>query len=340
MGLDSECDLAIAAAVDDEKLCEAIARFRNQLLAEHLDTSAEEIAAEISETGSLVATIEQLQQGARTLADLTGDVPPEVDQWVPETELLDPEKPVEPDELFDYIIKPDQQPLAYRHLLKTVLLIAGVLILAALWHWTPAREWADLESLKTAGEWIHRQPFTPLLVLAAYILAGMVAFPITLLIIATVIVFGPWWGLAYALAGSQMSALIVFGAGRLLGRDAIRRFAGSLLNRISQKLSQTGLMAVITFRIVPVAPFSVINLVAGVSEIRLQDFALGTFIGLLPGTIAIVLLADRVSQTLRGPDLSNITILGITVAVIGGSLVGFRYWLNRKRAQRTAENTQ
>jgi uncharacterized membrane protein YdjX (TVP38/TMEM64 family) len=132
----------------------------------------------------------------------------------------------------------------------------------------------------------------------------------------------------------------VFGIGRLIGRDAVRRFAGSLLNRISQKLSQAGLMAVITFRIVPVAPFSVVNLVAGVSEIHWRDFVLGTLIGLLPGAIAIVFLADRVAQAARGPDFSNIAALAATVVVVAGGLVGLRYWFRRKRAQRSSESAK
>jgi uncharacterized membrane protein YdjX (TVP38/TMEM64 family) len=167
----------------------------------------------------------------------------------------------------------------------------------------------------------------------------MIAFPVTLMVMATVMVFGPWWGLTYALTGSELSALVVFGSGRLLGRDAVRRFAGSLLNRLSQKLSDSGLTAIITFRIVPVAPFSVINLIAGVSEIRLKDFAIGTFVGMLPGVAAIALLADRVSDSLRHPDLARFTALGIAVLLVAGGLVGLRRWVKRKRADRSSRKS-
>jgi phospholipase D1/2 len=266
-------------------------------------------------------------------------VPPEVDQWVPESELLDPEKPLEPDELFDYFIRPEQQPFAYRHLMKVIFLIAGVLALAAIWRWTPAGEWVDIESARSAGEWIRRQPLTPVLVIVAYILGGIIAFPVTLLVMATVMVFGAWWGVAYAMTGSVLSALIVFGSGRLLGREAVRRFAGSLLNRLSQKLSESGLAAIITFRIVPVAPFSVINLIAGVSEIRLKDFAIGTVVGMLPGVAAIAFLADRISDSFHHPDLARFAALGIAVLLVGGGLMGLRRWVKRKRADRSSRKS-
>ncbi len=170
--------------------------------------------------------------------------------------------------------------------------------------------------------------------MGTYVVGGVVAFPVTLMIIATVIVFGPWLGLLYALAGSELSAVVVFSAGRLLGRDAVQRLAGSFLNRLSHKLSKAGLLAVITFRIIPVAPFSVINLIAGVSEVRFRDFALGTFIGMLPGVIAIVLLADRISVSLSMPDIGNFTVLGVVVVLIGAALVGVRRWMKQKHAER------
>jgi hypothetical protein len=73
-------------------------------------------------TGSLIEAIESIPKGERALAALSGATClPEVDQWVPESELLDPEKPVEPDELFDYFIRPEQQPFAYRHLMKVII---------------------------------------------------------------------------------------------------------------------------------------------------------------------------------------------------------------------------
>jgi phospholipase D1/2 len=338
MGLDSECDLAVAAETNQD-VRSAIVRLRNRLIAEHSGCEIDDINDAVEKTGSLIEAIESIPKGERGLVALRGDVPPEVDQWVPESELLDPEKPVEPDELFDYFIRPEQQPFAYRHLMKVIFLIAGVLALAAIWRWTPAGEWVDIESARSAGEWIRRQPLTPVLVIVAYILGGIIAFPVTLLVMATVMVFGAWWGVAYAMTGSVLSALIVFGSGRLLGREAVRRFAGSLLNRLSQKLSESGLAAIITFRIVPVAPFSVINLIAGVSEIRLKDFAIGTVVGMLPGVAAIAFLADRISDSFHHPDLARFAALGMAVLLVGGGLMGLRRWVKRKRADRSSRKS-
>ena len=335
MGLDSECDLAIAANGRDD-VRKAIVRFRNQLIAEHLDCDIEDVAAAIEKKRSLIKAVESLSEGDRRLVVLKGEIPSEVDEVVPESELLDPEKPLEPDELVNYFIGSREQQSAYYHIQKILLLVAGALILAVLWRWTPAREWVDVQSAKAAGEWIRQQPFTPLMVMTAYVLGGLAAFPITLMVIASVIVFGPWWGLGYALAGAELSALVVFGIGRLLGRDAVRRVAGSLLNRISRKLSDSGLAAIITFRIVPVAPFSVINVIAGVSEMRLKDYAVGTFVGMLPGIGAIALLSDRISDSLRHPDLGQFMVLAMVVVLVSTGLSLLRRWIKRTREGRSS----
>ena len=150
------------------------------------------------------------------------------------------------------------------------------------------------------------------------------------MIVATVVVFGPWLGMTYALAGSELAALATFGVGSLLGRGRVNRLAGSRVNRISRTLSKRGIITIITLRIVPVAPFSVINVIAGVSDIRLRDFALGSFIGMLPGVLAMGLLTDRVVASIREPSVTSIIVaiaVGI-VAVVG--LLGLRHWLRRQ----------
>jgi uncharacterized membrane protein YdjX (TVP38/TMEM64 family) len=61
-----------------------------------------------------------------------------------------------------------------------------------------------------------------------------------------------------------LSALLSFGIGHRLGHQTVRRLAGSRLEQLSQRLARQGLLTVIAVRIIPVAPFTVINLIAGV----------------------------------------------------------------------------
>ena len=330
MGLDSECDLAVEAT--ESQPCGAdIARFRHRLLAEHLGVDVDEVAAAQERRGSLIAAIESLRDGERTLEPLSGDVPEEIDQWVPDSALLDPEKPVEPEAFIDQFVPPDQQKPVYRHMLRIRLLLLGVAGMAAMWRWTPLSDWLAIERVESALHWIAKSPFTPPLVLAAFVVVGIAVVPITLLIVATVTVFGPWLGAAYALVGAEASALVTFGLGHLLGREAVSRIAGSRLNRIDRALSNRGVLTIVTLRIVPVAPFSVINVIAGVSEIRLRDFAIGSFIGMVPGVVTIALLADRIVASLREPGVESILMLVAVAVCVVLFLAGLRYLVRRKR---------
>ena len=332
LGLDSECDLAVAGA-EGSDTARAIAAFRTRLLAEHLGVTEERVVAALERHASLIKAIESLREGERTLMPLEGKIDQKLDQWVPESELLDPEKPIEPDEFLDYLIHPENQRPAYRHFMKIILIVAAVLGLAAAWRWTPLGKWLNIETVIAATEWLKAYPLSPLLVPLAYVVLGMVSFPVTLMIMATIIVFGPWWGSLYAATGTALSAVTVFLLGHVLGQNIVSRISGSLINRINHRLSKSGLVAVITFRIIPVAPFSLINLVAGVSAISLRDFIIGTLIGIIPGILAIALVADKLSESLRQPDMSSFTVLFAVVAVVGAGLVALRKWLQHKKKQ-------
>jgi phosphatidylserine/phosphatidylglycerophosphate/cardiolipin synthase-like enzyme/membrane protein DedA with SNARE-associated domain len=330
MGLDSECDIAVESS-DAQNCNEAIAGFRRRLLAEHLGVAEDDVVAAEEQHALLIDAIESLRVGERTLEPLSGDIPQDVDQWIPESELLDPEKPVEPDEFLDYIVTPDHRKPAYRYIFRISLLVIAVLGMAAMWRWTPLSDWLDIDRAETAANWIRDSRFTPVLVLIVYAIGGLAAVPVTLMIIATVSVFGPWVGAGYALIGTEIAALLAFGVGHVIGRDTVSRIAGSRVNRLSRKLSERGVLTIITLRIVPVAPFTVINIIAGISEIRLRDFAIGSFIGMVPGVMAISLLADRIIASLRNPSVESILVLVAVIALVVISLAGLRYWIHRKR---------
>lgn len=329
MGLDSECDLAIDAAGDEER-CAAIREIRHRLLAEHLGVEPERLAEEESNQSSIIGVIESLREGDRTLQPLSAEVPKEVDQWVPDSKLLDPEAPIEPEALLDYFVGPNDRKLWADNTTKVGVLLLAVLALALAWRWTPLGDWLTADGLTSAGQWLQDRPFTPVLVLLAYVGAGLAVVPVTLLYVATVTVFGPWLGMAYALAGAELSAIACFGLGHALGRDTVRRLAGSRVNRISRKLSERGVLTMITLRNVPIAPFSVINVVAGVSDIRFRDFALGNFIGMIPGVVAIAFVTDRMLASLQDPSMGTIIIAGAVLLIAAAGLVTVRHWLRRR----------
>ncbi len=329
MGLDSECDLAIDAA-GDEVCSRTIRRLRQRLIAEHLGVKPSAVADAEAQHASMSTAIESLRRGHRTLKPLSAEAPEEVDSWVPDSQLLDPEKPIEPEALLDYFVGPGDRRRWSAAAVKAVAFACTILALAAAWRWTPLGEWLTVDGLAAAGEWLKDRPLTPLWVLAAYVVAGFAIIPVTLLFAATIIVFGAWTGMAYSLVGAELSALACFGVGHAVGRDAVRRLAGNRVNRISRKLSERGIVTMITLRIVPIAPFSVVNVVAGVSEIRFRDFAIGNFLGMLPGVIGIAFVTDRALASLRDPSATTVLMALAVLVVVAAALGLVRYLFKRR----------
>lgn len=98
MRLDSECDVAIAAAEPGDVVSVAIAAIRDSLIAEHLGSTPADVAATLARTGSLIATIEELRGPYRSLRDYLVPDLSSVEQWLADNEVLDPENP---DDMFE-----------------------------------------------------------------------------------------------------------------------------------------------------------------------------------------------------------------------------------------------
>lgn len=205
---------------------------------------------------------------------------------------------------------------ARRHHIVAIAALVLLVALAAAWQWTPLAERIDAAGLaETLRSWAQG-PLAPFVVIAVFVVAGLVLMPLMLLVTATVIGFGPWPGAAYALAGALASALATYLLGSRIGRERVRRYAGKRLMQVSARLARRGVLTVFIVRMVPVAPFTVVNLVAGASHLGLRDYMIGTLLGLLPGVLAIALVVDRVGAVLRAPSSGAVlTLVGIILAI-------------------------
>ena len=311
MGMDTECDLALVAA--DAKQREAIAGIRNRLLAEHLGTDPESVAAAIEENDSFVAAIKSFG-GSRTLRPIDlSDV--SADQ-VAETvgQIADPEKPIATPDFVGDLFGGTEKREGRGRVIKILALAFGLLGFVALWRYTPLSALTDVGQMV---EWVRQQAdhlWMPALVPVAFVLGGLVVFPVTVLIAVTGMLFNPLAAIAYALSGSLLSAAVTFLIGHAIGRGPLRPLIGPKVNRISRSLASQGIVSVSILRMVPIAPFTVINLVAGASHIRFTDFLIGTFFGMAPGILVISLLGQQLGAVLSDPSPMQIVYLGAAVA--------------------------
>ncbi|NNL67134.1 MAG: hypothetical protein HKP30_12885, partial [Myxococcales bacterium] len=308
LGVDSECDLGLVSD-GDEEIRRAIAGFRDDLLAEHLGTRAEAVARELARTGSLVRTIDGLhdETSEHTLRRLEIDDRPEAAAAVDRLGAIDPEHPIPLEELLQrFADDAGEAPSAglARRVAPVVVPLLGIAALLSLWQLTPLGEQLRA-ALPGALAYFQGTWHGPLVAVALFTLVSVLLVPVTAVTAATGLALGPVIGIPVAWLGSIASAWIGYAAGRLLWRDAVRGLAGDRLNALSRRLARRGILATALLRVVPVAPFMVVNLVAGASHVRASDFVVGTALGVLPGTVLIVLGAGALRAALAAGDVDD-----------------------------------
>jgi phosphatidylserine/phosphatidylglycerophosphate/cardiolipin synthase-like enzyme/uncharacterized membrane protein YdjX (TVP38/TMEM64 family) len=335
MGLDSECCLAIEAQ-DDPSTAEMITGLRNRLLSEHLDVSVDKVSNAFTEQASTIKTIESLSAlSGRRLEKLEYKqmLPVDGASIVHDHELLDPETPVEFDRMIDRFVQNENGGAKIKQVIKVVAVMLILLSLAAAWRWTPLSEWIDRENLAAWALEIRGNPLSFLGVFGAYVVGGLLMVPVTLLIGVTAMVYTPVWGALYAMSGVLLNALATYLLGQGLGKQPIRKFAGQRLNRLSRQMAKQGILTVAVIRNIPIAPFTIVNIIAGASHIRLKDYLIGTAVGMLPGILAITIFADRLLHAIQNPDWINALVAaGLATALILGS------WWAKKRLAASRRN--
>jgi uncharacterized membrane protein YdjX (TVP38/TMEM64 family) len=153
-------------------------------------------------------------------------------------------------------------------------------------------------------------------------------FPRPLITLASVIAFGPWLGFLYSLIGIVSAAIVTFFTGKRMRRDTVRRLAGPKIERMVGVLRKHGLLAMSLLRLVPLAPFFVVGLVAGAVRLKLWHLAVGTAVGMLPGTLAATIFGDQLERALSGGRI-NWWIVGACAALLAGGAYLVKRWFTR-----------
>jgi phosphatidylserine/phosphatidylglycerophosphate/cardiolipin synthase-like enzyme/uncharacterized membrane protein YdjX (TVP38/TMEM64 family) len=332
MGLDTECNLFLEAG-DRTDVSDAIRDFRARLIGEHLGVAPEEVSSETARRGSVIDTIEALAGGRRTLLPLDDDGEKPAYSIPILQDVADPERPIEAGELVATLLPEHAREREETSGSLPKVLWVGVLALVALavaWRWGPLSEWTSQDQL---GEWARRVRESPLSLVVSigiFVLGGLVMFPVTLLILQMPVVFGPVRGALYAGLGSLASAAVGFGLGRLLGRRRVRRLVGARGNRVLGLLDRHSTLAVAAVRMMPIAPFTLVNLAAGAAGLRWGSYLLGTLLGMAPGILAISVIEHGAVRVLESPSISGIALLAIGAAAALWGLIRLGRGIRRR----------
>jgi len=334
MAMDTECDVTIEAQGRDEVRVR-IRELRDRLIAEHTGQEYEPMAKCLEAKG-MARAIDECRGPKRSLNRLEA---PEVNETILSlaAAIGDIEKPIPIDNLVRNFT-PDTSGKRAPPGMKAVILLSLFAIgLALVWRFTPLSDWIRMETAVKWAKAMKNLPWAPLVIIAAYTPATVLMFPRWLLTMAAVIAFGAWAGFAYAMSGAVLAATASYLVGRRVHRDTVRRLAGPRLNRLSRLLLRRGVIAVTLVRMVPIAPFVVVNLVMGAMRIRPHHFVIGSILGFLPGMLAATVLSDQMAAAAGDRAALNAWTVGAAALAIAGLAWFSKRWLAKAEREEPAE---
>ena len=176
------------------------------------------------------------------------------------------------------------------------------------------QEWLDNVGLLNAA----------FIYIVLYAIRPLILFPATLLTIASGLIFGPWLGTLFTIIGENASANFGFSLVRWFGRESVATHSTQLMSRWDEKLKQNGIVSVMTMRLI-MLPFDAVNFSCGLTAIRQRDYAIGTFIGILPSLIGFVLLGG-----IAAPEVHNRTLVVVLSALFMLLGFGIAHYLKRR----------
>lgn len=168
--------------------------------------------------------------------------------------------------------------------------------------------------------------WAPIVAILAFVILGLTGFPQFVMIAAAVVLFGPYYGFLYSWLGTMVSCNVGYFLGHILGSRVLRRFGGQVANQVSAMVGERGILASALVRVVPSAPFIVVNMAAGASHIRIHQFLIGTGIGIIPKTAFIAFVGGSLMSLIQ--ELNPFVIAGLVLVLV--AWVGAGYWLRRR----------
>jgi uncharacterized membrane protein YdjX (TVP38/TMEM64 family) len=211
-----------------------------------------------------------------------------------------------------------------------VVLGAAIIAIGLLWKFTPLADIVQPARLASQLERLGNTPWGPVAMLAIYIVGGFLMMPLFALITATALVFDPLTAIAIAMTGALLNAAAVYFAGAKTIRGRAERSFGDAIARVRNALQGRGVVAIAMLRMLPIAPFSLVNVAAGSIGVPFRDFILGTALGLAPGVVLICLFGNELKDLVRDPSPGRVlAVAGMAVVWVLLSLAIQRFVARR-----------
>ncbi|HWI39866.1 MAG TPA: VTT domain-containing protein [Verrucomicrobiae bacterium] len=141
----------------------------------------------------------------------------------------------------------------------------------------------------------------PLLFIALYTVTPVLFLPGIPMALAAGILFGPFWGVVYAIIGATLGACASFLVARYAAREWVAaKLTGEMWGKLDRQVGEQGWKIVAVTRLIPLFPFNLLNYAFGLTRIPFLHYAVASFFCMLPGCIAFIVFSSSLPQLLKG----------------------------------------
>ena len=329
MGLDTECDILVH---DDD----CAGQLAADLLAEHMGADFSDVAEALAGDG-LFATIDRFNDGPRRLEKLE-TAADDLEQTVlrPMAQIADLEKPLMRNAGSAEGDDTDSEGETMHTPASGWIFIGLFAAILGLWIYLGVQGTGDDFQPRTLLDNLRKMaahPLAPWVAVPAFVAGSLVVTPVTAMIALCGLLFDPWVAVLTATAGMLASTVVNHWIGSHFGNAISPHVPRPVAARINKVAAASDPWSLAGLRLIPIAPFTIVNLVAGVSGVNLKDFLVGSIIGMGPGIVLICLSVDRARAALQGEAVFDPWIL-VAIAAAGAAIIGLRAWQQKARTRR------
>lgn len=331
MKVDSEVMVALGL----NEAAQAAPDLLRRLLGMHLRADSEAVDEALEDQTSIRRTIRQLgEESSHQLRHLDIGCSGSLHRKLADTQLLDPDEPIDLGYQLKKNIATDlksDKANPPHNWARYARIAAGVIVVFLLGlglkeTWGSVIEQDDVE---TFFQTLNRSNWTTPLVFGIFFLAALTGLSLNLLLVSATLVIDPWTAFAAGFLGSILSAIAAFFIGQYAGQPILEKFFEERMRQLSDKIQNRGVLSVALLRLVPVAPFIVINLVAGLSKLRLRTFIVGSCLGMLPGMAAVVFVTHQAKSAYTNPSWQTWLWLALGLAALISLTFGVKRYLKK-----------
>lgn len=178
-----------------------------------------------------------------------------------------------------------------------VMLLSGVTISALFDAESWTRLWAQVSIERFENLIVSWGAWGVFAAIGLMVVHSFIPFPAEFVAIANGMIYGVFWGTFITWVGAMLGAFLSFGLTRMIGRPFVSKMLSNRrLQAVDDWVADHGGKTLLLSRFIPIISFNLINYAAGLTRLSWWTFAWATGLGILPLTIIMVIMGDRMNE--------------------------------------------